>query len=140
MLTDFYTKKVTIYNDVKKSVIEPRHWDRRVIEKCMVYSGTVASSNQTVQTISNAQNVITRDVEHYKSPSEYALVPVDEREHYYTVQPDDFIVYGEVFDVVTNATEWDELKDKYQNNGMSVTTVNPYIFGMSTDNITISNV
>lgn len=136
---DFYTKKVTIYNDIKKSFVEPRHWDRRVIDKCMVYSGMVASSNQTVQTISNAQNVITRDVKHYKSPSEYALVPVDEREQYYTVQPDDFIVFDEVFDVVTNATEWDELKDKYQGNGMSVTTVNPYIFGMSTDNITISN-
>lgn len=138
-MTDFYNKKVTIYNDIEKSAVEPRHWDRRVIDKCMVYSGTVESSNETVQTITNAKNVITRDVEHYKSPSEYALVPIDEREQYYTVQPDDFIVFGEVFDVVTNAAEWGDLQKKYKDNGMSVTTVNPYIFGMSTDNITISN-
>lgn len=138
-MIDKFVKKVTIYNDIPKTSVEPRHWDRRVIDKCLVYSGTVEGTNETIQTITNAQNVITRDVEHYKSPLEYALIPVDEREQYYTVQPDDFIVFDEVFDVVTTAVEWGELQKKYKNNGMSVTTVNPYIFGMKTDNIAISN-
>lgn len=138
-MIDKFVNKVTIYNDIPKTSVEPRRWDRRVIDKCLVYSGTVEGTNETIQTITNAQNVITRDVEHYKSPSEYALVPVDEREQYYTVQPDDFIVFDEVFDVVTTAAEWGDLQKKYKNNGMSVTTVNPYIFGMKTDNIAISN-
>lgn len=138
-MTDKFIKKVTIFSDIPKTVVESRHWDRRVVDKCLVYSGTVEGASGTVQTITNAQNVITRDVEHYKSPSEYALIPVDEREQYYTLQPDDFIVFDEVFDVVTTAAEWADLQKKYKNNGMSVTTVNPYIFGMKTDNIAISN-
>lgn len=134
-----FRKKVTVYNDIPKTSVEPRHWDRRVIDKCLVYSGTVESANGTVQTISNATNVITKDVEHFKPLSEYTLLPVDVREQFYTVHPDDFIVFDEVFDVVTTADEWRDLQKKYKDNGMSVTTVNPYIFGMKTDNIAISN-
>lgn len=138
-MTDKYIRKVTIYNDIEKTAIEPRRWDRFVVDKCLIYNGVAEGANGTVQTISNAQNVITKDIEHYKSPSEYVKLPVDEREQYYTVQPDDFIVFDEVFDVVTNASEWGDLQKKYKNNGMSVTTVNPYIFEMKTDNVTISN-
>lgn len=138
-MTDKYIRRVTIYNDIEKTAIEPRHWDRFVVDKCLIYNGLVEGARDTVQTITNAQNVITKDVKHYKSPTEYVKLPVDEREQYYTVQPDDFIVFDEVFDVVTNAAEWGELQKKYKDNGMSVTTVNPYIFGMATDNVTISN-
>lgn len=138
-MTDVFNKKITIYNDIAKTAVEPRHWDRRVVDRCLIYSGTVEGSRETLQTISNAKNVITKDVEHFKPLSEYALLPVDVREQFYTVHPDDFIVFGEVYDVVTTPDEWRELQKKYKDSGMSVTTVNPYIFGMATDNITISN-
>lgn len=138
-MTDVFNKKITIYNDIAKTAVEPRHWDRRVVDRCLIYSGTVEGSRETVQTISNAKNVITKDVEHFKPLSGYALLPVDVREQFYTVHPDDFIVFSEVYDVVTTPDEWRELQKKYKDNGMSVTTVNPYIFGMATDNVTISN-
>ena len=138
-MTDLYNKKVTIYSDIAKTVVKPRHWDRRVIDRCMVYSGTAESARENVQIITNATTVITRDVNRYRPPAEYAKTPVDEREQWYTVQPDDFIVFDEVFDVVTDAAEWSELQKKYKLNGMSITTVNPYIFGFKTDNISISN-
>ena len=138
-MTNMFDKKITVYNDIAKTAVEPRHWDRRVVDKCMIYSDVVEGSRETVQTISNAKNVITKDVEHYKPLPEYTLLPVDVREQFYTVHPDDFIVFDEVFDVVETADEWRELQKKYKDNGMSVTTVNPYIFGMETDNVTISN-
>ena len=139
-MTDLYTKKITIYSDIAKTIVEPRHWDRRVIDRCMVYSGTAESNRENIiQVVSNATTVIIRDVNRYRTPAEYAHIPVDQREQWYTVQPDDFIVFDEVFDVVTNASEWAELQKKYKSNGMSVTTVNPFVFGLTTDNISISN-
>lgn len=138
-MTDLYTKKITIYSDIAKTVVEPRHWDRRVVEKCMIYSGATESSRENMQIITNATNVITRDVIRYRPPAEYVKIPVDEREQVYTIQPDDFVVFDEVFDVVTDAAEWSALQKKYKSNGMNVTTVNPYIFGLKTDNVSISN-
>ena len=46
---------------------------------------------------------------------------------------------GEVDDVVTTSKEFEALQKKYGNYGISVTSVNPYLFGMNTDNITITN-
>lgn len=137
--TNKFIKKVTIYNDIDKTAVEERHWDRFVIEKCLIYNGFSEGTDGTVQTISNSQNVITRDVSRYKPPSEYILLPVDEREKYFTVQIDDFVVFGEVEDEVTSAAEWRDLQDKYSKNGMSITTVNPYVFGTAVDNITMTN-
>ena len=134
-----FFQKVTIYNNVDETVAEGRHWDRFVIEKCLVYSGFSEGTDGTVQTIANAKNIITKDVMRYKSPVEYALLPVDQRENYFTVQIDYFVVFGEVEDEVTTPIEWRNLQEKYKKNGMSITTVNPYVFGTLTDNITISN-
>ena len=137
--TNKFIKKVTIYNDIDKTTVEERHWDRFVIEKCLIYSGFSEGTDGTAQTLSNSQNIITKDVVRYKPPAEYILLPVDEREKYFTVQVDDFIVFGDVEDKVTSALEWKQLQEKYQKIGMSITTVTPYIFGMATDNIMISN-
>lgn len=134
-----FTRKVTIYNAVDKTAAEERHWDRFVIEKCLLYSGFSEGTDGTVQTLSNSFNIITKDVLRYKSPAEYILLPVDEREKYFTIQIDDFIVFDEVEDEVTSTLEWKQLQEKYQKKGMSITTVTPYIFGMATDNIMISN-
>ena len=93
----------------------------------------------TIQNIVNATTIITKDVDKYKSPLEYAKLPVDEKEKYYTVQVDDFIVLSEVDDVVTTSKEFQQLQEKYNENGIVVTSVNPHIFGMALDNISITN-
>lgn len=139
MLKDLFTKKVTIYNDIPLDGVNLRRFDRFVIDKCLVYNQLTESADGTVQRVVNAQNVITKDVEHYKTPLEYSQLAEDERENYYTVQVDDFIVYGEVDDVVTTSKEWQALQQKYANNGFSVTAVNASIFGMNVDNVQITH-
>lgn len=138
-MTDKFVNKVTIYNDIPSDEVNLRRFDRFVIDKCLVYNQLTESADGTVQRVVNAQNVVTKDVEHYKTPLEYSQLAEDERENYYTVQVDDFIVYGEVDDVVTTSKEWQALQQKYANNGFSVTAVNASIFGMNVDNVQITH-
>ena len=138
-LTSLFNQKVTIYNDIPSDGVNPRRFDRFVIEKCNIQGGYVEMADGTIQNIVNATTIITKDVDKYKSPLEYAKLPVDEKEKYYTVQVDDFIVLSEVDDVVTTSKEFQQLQEKYNENGIVVTSVNPHIFGMALDNISITN-
>ena len=138
-MTDLYTQKVTIYNDIPKNAVEERHFDKFVIDKCNIQGGLVNEANGTITNIVNAKSVITRDVNRYKTPLEYAEIPVDLRADYYTAQIGDFVVFGEVDDVVTTASEFSQLQSKYKNNGMKITSVSANIFGLSTDNVTMTN-
>lgn len=137
--TNLFSKKVTIYNDVESDGVNPRSFNRFVIDECMIYNQVAEGGEGTIQKIVNAQNVITRDVKHYKSPIEYARLPVDEKEKFFTVNIDDFVVLGEVDDVVTTSREFQALQEKYANNGFSITAVNVSIYGMSVDNIQITH-
>lgn len=134
---DKFTDKVTIYNDIASDGVNPRRFDRFVIDKCLVYEQLTESADSTIQRVINAQNVITKDTEHYKSPLEYARLPVDVKEQYYTVQVDDFIVLAEVDDVVTTSREFQDLQEKYKDNGFSVTAVSTHLKGTITNNIHI---
>ena len=138
-ISNIFNRKATIYNDVPKNAVEERHFDRFVIGECSMQGGIVHEADGTISNIVNATTVITRDVSSYKLPMEYANIPVDLREQYYTVQIGDFIVFGEVDDVVTTASEFLQLQNKYKNNGMKVTSVAVNIFGMDVDNVTITN-
>jgi hypothetical protein len=71
------------------------------------------------------------------SPIDYRRLPSDIKDKYYTAQINDFVVLGEVDDVVTTSREFQELQNKYKNNGFSVTAVNEYINGMTVDNVQI---
>lgn len=138
-MTQFFNQKVTIYNDIPADAVNPRRFDRFVIDKCTVQGGFVEKADGTIQNIDNAQTVITKDVEHYKSPIEYAQLPVDEKDRYFTAKIDDFIVFGEVDDIVTTSREFQNLQQKYRGNGMLISAVTPYIFGTAVDNITMTN-
>ena len=138
-MTDLYTQKVTIYNDIPKSAIEERHFDKFVIDKCNIQGGLVNEANGTITNIVNAKSVVTKDVNRYKTPLEYAEIPVDLRVDYYTAQIGDFVVFAEVDDVVTTASEFSQLQSKYKNNGMKITSVSANIFGLSADNVTMTN-
>lgn len=139
-LTDKFSKKVTIYNDIPSDGVNPRRFDRYVIEKCTIQGGYVEKADGTIQTIANAKTVITKDIEHYKEPIEYAKLPSDQKDNFYTVQIDDFVVLAEVDDVVTTSREFEALQKKYAKNGFSITAATPYIFGTAVDNVTMSNV
>ena len=132
-----YTDKVTIYNDIPSDGVNARRFDRFVIDRCLIYNQITENADGTIQRVINAQNVITKDTEHYKSPSEYRQLPADEKEKYYTVQVDDFVVLAEVDDVVTTGREFQELQDKYRHIGFSVTAVSAYLKGTNTNNIHI---
>ena len=138
-MTDLWKKKVTIYNDIPADAVNPRRFDRFVIDKCNIQGGIVSKADGTIENIVNAVTVITKDVEHYKSPLEYAKLPVDLKEDFYTVQVGDFIVLSEVDDVVTTSREFAELQTKYADNGIVVRSVSPNIHGMIVDNVTIAN-
>ena len=139
-MTDFWKQKVTIFNDIPKNAVEERHFDRFVIDKCNIQGGIVSKADGTIENIVNAVTVISKDVDRYKAPLEYAKLPVDIREDFYTVQVGDFIVLSEVDDIVTTSREFAELQSKYAENGIVVRSVSPNIFGMSVDNVTITNV
>lgn len=138
-MTDLYTQKVTIYNDIPKNAVEERHFDKFVIDKCNIQGGLVNEANGTITNIVNSKSVITRDVNRYKTPLEYAEIPVDLRVDYYTAQIGDFVVFAEVDDIVTTASEFSQLQSKYKNNGMKITSVSANIFGLSVDNVTMTN-
>ena len=97
------------------------------------------SADGTIGQPIEVQNVITRDVEHYKTPLEYAQLPADLKENYYTVKPNDFIVLAEVDDIVTTSREFQDLQSKYKDNGFSVTAVSAYLNGTNTNNIHIQH-
>ena len=139
-LADLWEGKVTIYNDISKNAVEERHFDRFVIERCNIQGGIVSRADGTIENIVNAVTVISKDVDRYKTPLEYAKLPVDVREEYYTVQVGDFIVLSEVDDIVTTSREFAELQEKYKDNGIVVRSVSANIHGMSVDNVTIANV
>lgn len=136
-LTDKFNKKVTIYNDIASDGINARRFDRFVINSCLVYSNLAESADGTIQKIVNTQNVITKDIKHYKPPEEYKKLAADEKDNYYTVNIDDFVVMGEVEDIVTTAKEFQNFQQKYKDSGFLVTAVNESIYGMAVDNVHI---
>ena len=139
-MTDLWKQTVTIYNYIPNTAVEERHFDKFFIDKCNIQGGIVSRADGTVENIVNAISVITKDVDRYKTPMQYAKLPVDIREAFYTVQVGDFIVLAEVDDVVTTSREFEELQEKYKDNGIVVRSVSANIHGMSVDNVTITNV
>lgn len=139
-MADLWKHKVTIYNDIPKTAVEDRHFDRFVIDLCNIQGGIVSKADGTIENIVNAVTVISKDVDRYKTPLEYAKLPVDIREDFYTAQVGDFIVLSEVDDIVTTSREFAELQEKYKDNGIVVRSVSANIHGMSVDNVTITNV
>ena len=136
-MTNLFSQKVTIYNDVDADGVNPRRFDRFVIDFCNIQKGILQNADGTIEKVVNAQTITTKDVKHYKTPLEYALLPADEKDNYFTANVNDFVVLAEVDDVVTTSREFQELQIKYKNNGFSVTAVNEYIHGMSVDNVQI---
>lgn len=139
-MTDLWKNKVTIFNDIPKNAVEDRHFDRFVIDKCNIQGGIVSKADGTIENIVNAVTVISKDVDRYKTPLEYAKLPVDIREDFYTVQVGDFVVLSECYDIVTTSREFAELQEKYKDNGIVVRSVSANIHGMAVDNITMTNV
>lgn len=136
-MSNLWDAKVTIYNDVEATAVDGRRFERFVIPRCNVQGGYVTKADGTVENIVNAQTITTKAVEYYKAPYEYKAIPTDQRENFFTARVNDFIVLGEVDDVVTTPKEFQQLQSKYKDFGFSITAVNAYIHGMSVDNVQI---
>lgn len=132
-MTDFFTSKVTIYNDI--SIDKIRRFERFVIDKCQITGQLVENNSSTIRKVVNADTVITKDIKHYKSPVEYLKLAETERGKYYTAQAGDFVVFGEVDDIVSNVSEFAQLQTKYKDCGIKITSVSANINGMAVDNV-----
>ena len=138
-MTDFFKQKVRIYNDIPAYNVNARRFDRFVIDLCKIQKGIMQNADGTIEKVPNAIMIETKDVEHYKSPLEYSLLPADEKDKYFTANVNDFFILAEVDDIVTTSREFQELQTKYKGNGFSVTSVNEYLNGMDVDNIQINH-
>ena len=138
-MTDFFKKRVTIYNDIEADAVNPRRFERAVIDRCSVQGGIVSKADGTVENIVNATTIIMKDTERYRTPLVYKKTPVDIREDLYTVQIGDFVVFDEVGDIVSTSRDFAALQEKYADNGMVIRSVSVNIFGMPVDNITATN-
>lgn len=138
-MTDLWDFKVTIYNDIADNGVEARHFDRFVIDRCSIQGGLVSRADGTIENIVNATTVWTKNVEDYRTPREYTFIPTDLREQYYTVQVGDFVVFGEVEDVVVDSRDFANLQKKYENNGFKVTSISYNKNNMAVDNLSFTN-
>ena len=135
--TNLFKSKVTIFNDILSDGVNPRRFEKHVIELCNVQRGMLQNADGTIEKVVNALSVITKDTKNYKTYSDYVYLPAAEREKYFTANINDFVVLSEVDDVVTTIDEFRALQKKYKNNGFSVTAVNEYLYGMNVDNVQI---
>ena len=90
--TDLFSSKATIYNDIPSDGVNARRFDRFVIDLCNIQKGILQNADGTIEKVVNAQTIITKDIEHYKTPTEYALLPVDEKDKYFTANVNDLNV------------------------------------------------
>ena len=136
-MTDFFDKKVTIYNDIPADGVNDRRFNRFVIDKCNIQNGILQSADGTIEKVINSQSIATKDIAPYKPYLKYIQLAEDEKKRFFTARINDFVVLDEVDDVVTTSREFQELQSKYKDNGFSVTAVNEYIFGLPVDNVQI---
>ncbi len=137
-MIDLWTRKVTLYRDVPKQGGTPRHFERRIINKCYIETSQIDSATDTVKKDFSGAMVITKDVNRYKATDEYMAMSQQEQMENFTVSVGDFVVLKEVADSVANATEFADLQTRYRACGVKIMSVKPFIFGMATDNIVLS--
>lgn len=139
-MTNLYNKSITIYNDIPADSVQSRRFFRHVIPLCNIQAGIIETATDgQIQNVINGVTVITKSIANYLPPEEYKALPEDKKANYFTVQIDDFVIPYIVEDIVTTAKDYQELQTKYKNTGWAVTAANAYIFGLSTDNVTINH-
>lgn len=138
-LSNLTNKKVTIYNDIPADSVNPRRFEKFVIDKCIIQGGYVTKTDNTISNPVNAKTILTKDIQHYKPYMEYIKLSQEERKNYFTAKAGDFIVFGEADDIVTDAEEFSNLQQKYKDNGIRVTSISENICGLNVDNIQFTN-
>lgn len=138
-MTDLWNKTVTVYNSIPAEKDIPRSFCRAVIKKCFCRSElTSSSADTTVEKRTSHPRLRTKDISGYLPPESYYSLSEKKRANKYTVQIGDFIVFGEVDDMVTNAAEYAELQQRYRERGFRVTSVSVNIHGLNVDHIAVS--
>lgn len=141
-MKDIYTEKCTIYNKIPAHGDSPIRYSRCVIDRCSIQGGIVDKSKENLRTSASIATVRTKDIAHYKPPTFelgvgfYAMFHTKD---FYTASADDFIVYGEVNDVVNNASDFSKLKTVYKDKGFVITRVLPHLALPKVAHIEITN-
>ena len=52
-MTDFFKQKVTIYNDIPSDGVNPRRFDRFVIDLCNIQKGIMQNADGTIEKVPN---------------------------------------------------------------------------------------
>ena len=65
-LNNLFDSKVTIYNDIASDGVNPRRFDRFVIDLCNIQKGILQNADGTIEKVVNAITITTKDTEHYK--------------------------------------------------------------------------
>lgn len=151
---DFFEDKITIYNNIPAKANTPMQYGfRYVLDKVCKIDTVSQKLNGTTTQFVNGDTVITENIGQYRPPTDmlgedvvnytdfgYYAIPELYRRQYWTFAPQDFIVYGEVDDIVTNAQEFSALKQKYKYSGMIIANVADNRVGLDIDNVEATSV
>ena len=61
-MTDFFKQKVTIYNDIASDGVNPRRFDRFVVDLCNIQKGAMQNADGTIEKVPNAIMIETKDI------------------------------------------------------------------------------
>ena len=119
----WWNDTITIYNKFEDPLTNLITWYRHTIEGCFVKNANnvVTVGNVTLQT----NNVIVRirEDENYRNYRTWITIPNDLRGDYFTLAPNDFIVFDEVTDTIDEYTRNERSNDvlsKYQKLGIAM--------------------
>lgn len=128
MLSDLFSDTYTIINQIPASETNAAKvaFKMRRITMCGKKDGLYDKSSETMIYRTNTWTVRTKDWRLYRKPvwteSGYYFLSDDEKAQYFTVCPGDLLIFGEINDSApVSITEFNELRDKYRNNGGIIT-------------------
>lgn len=137
-MTDFFTKKITVYNDIPATVVSDRRFDRHVVNACLIQKGIVSKADGTVENVVNSTTIFSKNVDTYVPQEEYLQMPEDLAKGYWTVQVGDVVIEHEASDIVETGRDLLQIQQKYADS-FSVGSIQPNINGLSVDNVSFSS-
>lgn len=143
-MKDLFTHKCTIYNVIPKNGnVAAVYGNMRVVDRCFFEGNTISKINGTIIQNVYSKYFYTKDIQHYLPPlwvpgGYYSLHDV-EKANYFTVATGDIIILAEVNDIVANSSQFNDLKTKYKDQIIIVTSTGANINGLETDHIMAVN-
>lgn len=141
-MVDLNTRTFTVYNTVPGTDnSNPQYGFRKVINKCDAQQSFTTVENNNTSSITDKTIFFSLEIDTYLPPvflsGGYYSLAEEDRVNYYTIAPGDFIVFEVVEDEIDHSSskEFNELKNKYKNIGMTVGEAFAYLDGLPIDHI-----